>query len=87
MTRESMDSREGFDEAVSREYESHLDRTEREYGMSGSDEYDRMDDEMIDDDYDDYEEDDGQPSEYDEWQDVYGGDDWDNGQYDSDYSY
>ena len=28
-------------------------------------------------------EDDGQPSEYDEWQDVYGGDDWDHGQYDS----
>ena len=27
-------------------------------------------------------EDDGQPSEYDEWQDVYGGDDWDHGQYD-----
>ena len=34
------------------------------------------------DEYDDYE-DDGQPSEYDEWQDVYGGDDWDHGQYDS----
>ena len=27
-------------------------------------------------------EDDGQPSEYDEWQDFYGGDDWDHGQYD-----
>ena len=27
-------------------------------------------------------EDDGQPSEYDEWQDYYGGDDWDQGQYD-----
>lgn len=25
---------------------------------------------------------DGQPSEYDEWQDFYGGDDWDHGQYD-----
>ena len=31
---------------------------------------------------DEYDEDDGQPSEYDEWQDVYGGDDWDHGQYD-----
>jgi len=31
--------------------------------------------------YDDYE-DDGQPSEYEEWQDYYGGDDWDHGQYD-----
>ena len=28
-------------------------------------------------------EDDGQPTEYEEWQDVYGGDDWDHGQYDS----
>jgi len=26
--------------------------------------------------------DDGQPSEYEEWQDYYGGDDWDFGQYD-----
>jgi len=38
-------------------------------------------DEMPLDEDDDYE-DDGQPSEYDEWQDVYGGDDWDHGQYD-----
>ena len=29
--------------------------------------------------------DDGQPSEYDEWQDYMGGDDWDQGQYDHDY--
>ena len=28
-------------------------------------------------------EDDGQPSEYDEWQDVHGGDDWDHGQFDA----
>ena len=27
-------------------------------------------------------EDDGQPTEYDEWQDYMGGDDWDHGQYD-----
>lgn len=27
-------------------------------------------------------EDDGQPTEYEEWQDVYGGDDWDHGQFD-----
>jgi len=32
--------------------------------------------------YDELEEHDGQPSEYDEWQDYYGGDDWDHGQYD-----
>ena len=37
------------------------------------------------DEVDAYEyEDDGQPSEYEEWQDVYGGDDWDHGQYDHD---
>ncbi len=31
---------------------------------------------------DDDPEDDGQPSEYGEWQDYMGGDDWDHGQYD-----
>jgi|TARA_R110002096_G_scaffold406555_1_gene604854 hypothetical protein len=30
-------------------------------------------------------EDDGQPDEYTEWQDVYGGDDWDQGQYDCEW--
>lgn len=39
-----------------------------------------QDDAYDDEDYDDY--DDGQPSEYDEWQDYFGGDDWDHGQYD-----
>ena len=41
----------------------------------------------IDDDFeDDFDfEDDGQPTEYEEWQDLYGGDDWDHGQYDFDY--
>jgi hypothetical protein len=34
---------------------------------------------------DDYEiENDGQPDEYTEWQDFMGGDDWDQGQYDTD---
>ena len=33
-------------------------------------------------DVDDDPEDDGQPSEYEEWQDYFGGDDWDHGQYD-----
>jgi hypothetical protein len=37
---------------------------------------------------DDYEiEDDGQPDEYTEWQDFMGGDDWDQGQYDTDCDY
>ena len=30
-------------------------------------------------------EDDGQPTEYEEWQDYMGGDDWDHGQYDTEY--
>lgn len=30
-------------------------------------------------------EDDGQPTMYEEYQDLYGGDDWDHGQYDSEY--
>ena len=34
------------------------------------------------DEDDDIEEDDGQPSEYEEWQDYMGGDDWDYGQCD-----
>ena len=37
---------------------------------------------LHDRDEDEIEEDDGQPSEYDEWQDYMGGDDWDQGQYD-----
>jgi len=32
--------------------------------------------------HDEDDEDDGQPTEYDEWQDYMGGDDWDQGQYD-----
>jgi hypothetical protein len=44
--------------------------------------------ELEDEDWDglheleDFDEYDGQPSEYDEWQDYMGGDDWDHGQYD-----
>lgn len=48
-----------------------FDTYEHETGFDSEDEFDN----------DDYE-DDGQPSEYDEWQDLYGGDDWDHGQYD-----
>ena len=42
----------------------------------------KMYDEDDDGFYDMEIEDDGQPSEYDEWQDVYDGDDWDHGQFD-----
>ena len=54
-------------------------------GQEWVDNWDLGDDEDYDDDeeWDEEYEDDGQPSEYDEWQDVYGGDDWDHGQYDN----
>lgn len=39
-------------------------------------------DDEFDEENDDWYEDDGQPDEYTEWQDLYGGDDWDHGQYD-----
>jgi len=44
------------------------------------------DDEGVDgwDEDDDEIENDGQPDEYTEWQDFMGGDDWDQGQYDTD---
>lgn len=46
-----------------------------------------MFDENRDDDdrfYPDYgDEGDGQPDEYTEWQDLYGGDDWDHGEFDA----
>jgi len=42
-------------------------------------------DELDSRDYYDAADYDGQPSEYDEWQDYMGGDDWDHGQYDCDY--
>jgi hypothetical protein len=46
------------------------------------DEDEMLDGEWVDGcDYDD----DGQPSEYEEWQDYMGGDDWDHGQFDGDF--
>jgi hypothetical protein len=66
------DSREGWtmDEqlAYECEYDAYLDAQEEdELDPSGGYEDDG---------------DDGQPSEYTEWQDYMGGDDWDHGQYD-----
>lgn len=47
--------------------------------ISTNDPYDLCDRvDLEEEDYDDYE-DDGQPDEYTEWQDYYGGDDWDHG--------
>jgi len=47
-----------------------------DYHNLDADEYGEKYLELEDDEYD------GQPDEYTEWQDVYGGDDWDHGQYD-----
>ena len=63
------------------------DENDWDYERELQDEHDL---EMLDDDYapeydddgDEWEEYDGQPDEYTEWQDLYGGDDWDHGQYD-----
>ena len=46
------------------------------------DEFQNWEDIESDDGHRELYEDDGQPTEYEEWQDVYGGDDWDHGQYD-----
>lgn len=51
-----------------------VDQCEDIVEIIDADEYD------TDEEYDDYE-DDGQPSEYDEWQDYYGGDDYCYGTY------
>ena len=61
---------------------------QRENEMSSLDFGPEIDIEIVDEDYDDVDdnelyEDDGQPDEYTEWQDFMGGDDWDHGQYDS----
>lgn len=70
-----LDSREGFTAADEAAYHADLDAREDDWQEDFGD-FDPRDDgpEF---------EDDGQPSEYDEWQDYMGGDDWDHGQYDS----
>lgn len=79
MYREFEDSREGFDAAAEAEYNAYLDTQEGWWD----------EDEDFEDDDDDIvlydEDDDHQPDEYTEWQDYYGGDDWDHGQYDNEY--
>lgn len=75
-----------FDSAAEREY---LDQQEYAEMMADApDDYFDEDDCWLDEDEPDSaldEEYDGQPDEYTEWQDYYGGDDWDHGQYDYDY--
>jgi hypothetical protein len=59
----------------SREAFSAQDEVDFEAREEMAREFDAMDDREF--------EDDGQPSEYEEWQDYMGGDDWDHGQYDA----
>ena len=56
------------------EYEEYLDGVAMEE-LPEAEEMEELDD-------DDLYEDDGQPTEYEEYQDYMGGDDWDQGQYD-----
>ena len=83
--REFIDSREAF---TADELEAHNASQDIVTDDGPTDEdYDEMCDyfESLDmDELDDEElyDDDGQPDEYTEWQDLYGGDDWDHGQYD-----
>jgi len=77
MTREFTDSREAFTAADEAEYNEYFDGTE----VAVCDEDEAPADGGYEEDESDYE-DDGQPSEYDEWQDYMGGDDWDHGQCD-----
>jgi hypothetical protein len=69
-----VDSVEGFDSHDEARYMAE----QEDYG------HEEMEFEVDREDYEDEFEDDGQPSEYVEWQDLYGGDDWDHGQYDGD---
>ena len=64
--REFEDSREVFSAAEQAAYEAEYNEYLDELEAEAEWEY----------------EDDGQPSEYEEWQDYMGGDDWDHGQYD-----
>lgn len=87
--RPNIDSREAFSDMEQMAYEdakSHMaaypkldDDYDDEEDWEEFEEY--LDSVEEDEDYYD-EEYDGQPDEYTEWQDYYGGDDWDQGQYD-----
>ncbi len=59
-------------------YAEFLGQTGDEYLCEACSDGHAMDEDALPDGF----EDDGQPSEYDEWQDYMGGDDWDHGQYD-----
>ena len=62
------------------EFHEYLDEMAEEHVHVAERLHDGDEDEDKDEEWD--EEDDGQPTEYEEWQDYMGGDDWDQGQYD-----
>jgi len=86
MYREFIDSREAFDAMTREEYNDYLDQLEEDAVLARQ-EAEEDDDYELDDfehDFapeDDYE-DDGQPTMYEEYQDLYGGDDSYQGYYD-----
>jgi hypothetical protein len=83
MTRDFTDSREGFAADEFEAYQFAQDEpTDGDYAECEI-YWDERDAREREDEIADHEwEDDGQPTEYEEWQDFYGGDDWDHGQYD-----
>ena len=68
-----------MEDCINGGYGEELDRLEAELEPVDEIELDALEQQ---EEYDEY---DGQPDEYTEWQDVYDGDDWDHGQYDDDY--
>jgi hypothetical protein len=80
-----------YGKEVAKEVQDMYNDVSVDNGLHPDDDQERIYDRMMDDieaDYggDDYE-DDGQPSSYDEYQDLHGGDDWDHGQYDMESAY
>ena len=78
MYRDVVDSREGFDAQTETEYNAYLDQL----ALDDYDDWDADEDGVVLNDEDDH---DGQPTMYEEYQDLYGGDDWNHGQYDCEY--
>jgi hypothetical protein len=77
-----IDSREGFDAQAEAEYNAYLDACDDSFACAECGE-EVANGEICDCELEPYEDEfDGQPTEYEEWQDFYGGDDWDHGQYD-----
>ena len=77
--RPNTDSREAFTSQEQEAYEYEPTQEDLDEMCDYFESLDLEDEEDYDEEYD------GQPDEYTEWQDFYGGDDWDHGQYDEVY--